>query len=96
MQSPDYPGERLMVWLQPFAGGGAEMQAGGLIGSHGDSADANRETSGAPQEETVDGNRDRFQGRQGAGALQDGQTLRARCGARQAVPGRPDGRYVNS
>ena len=43
--------------LQPFAGGGAETQAGGLIGSDGESAGTDRETSGAPQEETVDATR---------------------------------------
>src|SRR5437660_6520284 len=63
--------------LQPFAGRGAETQTRGVIGGDGESADPNRERGGAPQEEAVDGDRDCFEGGQGAGALQDGQTLRA-------------------
>src|SRR5437660_2361194 len=63
--------------LQPFAGRRAETQTRGVIGGDGERAGPNRERSGAPQEEAIDGDRDCFEGGQGAGALQDGQTLRA-------------------
>ena len=77
MQSPDYPGERLMVCYNPLLAEERKRKREDLLSATEKALSANRETSGAPQEETVDGNRDRFQGRQGAGALQDGQTLRA-------------------
>jgi hypothetical protein len=75
--SREYPGERLQVRLQPSAGRGAETPARGIIGGDRESVDRNRERSGATQEQAIDGDRHCFEAGQGAGALQDGQTLRA-------------------
>src|SRR6516162_2331475 len=63
--------------LQPFTGRRAEAQAGGVTGGDGESPEPNRQRSGAPQAEAVDGDGDCFEGRPSAGALQDGQTLPA-------------------
>src|SRR5207244_2347059 len=63
--------------LQPFAGGRTERQAGGVVDGDREGAGENRKSSGTTHEEADDDDRDCFEGGQGAGTLQDGQTLRA-------------------
>src|SRR5262249_52037930 len=57
------------------AGGRAETQTRGVIASDRESAEPDRERSGTPQAEAVDGDRDRFEGGQGLGEIQSEQTL---------------------
>src|SRR5205807_6693356 len=63
--------------LQPFAGGRTERQAGGVVDGDREGAGENRKSSGTTHEEADDDDRDCFEGGQGAGTLQDRQTLRA-------------------
>jgi ribosomal protein L35 len=73
--SPDYPGEPADGLPQSIVGRRARAQARGAIASDGESTDQGQQASRATKEEAPEGSRDCAEGRQGAGALQDGQAL---------------------
>src|SRR5205807_4883419 len=77
IQSPEYPGERLMVCYNPLLAEERKGKREELLTATEKALARIGKASGTTHEEADDDDRDCFEGGQGAGTLQDGQTLRA-------------------